>query len=171
MGTPVFDARKLEDLHRLTSLFDFLSNPQGYKDFLAEVKETLAKMDTTIAAHTTVQEAEKYLAAAKVKVSEVNAFVEGQKQAVAQEKELAESHVKTLHAALGARELKVALKERESTKTQEEVSERMVALVEKEKQLEQVSQELEIKATHLSSKELELAAKLQKLSELSAVFK
>lgn len=171
MGQPVFDAKMVEDLRRLTSLFDFISNPQGYKDFLAEVQKTLATMDETIAAHTTVQEAEKYLAAAKAKVTEVNTYVEEQKQALTQERVKNEQKVNDEQKRLMQRELKVTSNEKVVQESQKNLEVKLFAFIEKERELAQSRQELEVKAAYLNSKDVELVEKLQKLSELSAAFK
>ena len=60
---------RVEDLQKLSVFFEFISNLQSYKDFLAETRATLDRMESVVNAHTSVVEAEGYLTAAAAKLA------------------------------------------------------------------------------------------------------
>ena len=53
------DPGKLDELRKMSAFFEFILNPQAYKDFLAETKILLKTMDKTVAAHTSVEKSEE----------------------------------------------------------------------------------------------------------------
>lgn len=93
-----------EVLQRLAVFYEMLANPGAYAELLEDVKSTLAGMNETISAYTTVQEAQTYLASAQA------TLVQAQQEAQAL-KEAAQKETAAVKAAQAARTLELEAKE------------------------------------------------------------
>jgi len=160
MGISI-DADKVDDLRKLSAFFEFISNPQAYKDFLSEAKAVLGTMDKTITAHTTVEKAEEYLALAQRKVAEVNLAVEEHNKKVAADKQAAETLLEQERAALQAGESRLAEEKIAFAKMSEELK---VA----QKAAEDFAKSLTARESVLTAKETQYAVRLQAMETKQA---
>lgn len=160
MGISV-DQAKLEDLRKLTAFFEFISNPQSYKDFLAETKAVLTGMEQTIAAHTTVEKAGEYLAAAEAKMAEVNqAVADFNAQQVAAAAEAALKH--------SADWEEIALTQDKLAADRALLVAQQEAFVAQRVQLDEAQQALAAREGAASIKEAQLVAREREIAETKA---
>lgn len=144
------DQNKLGDLRKLSAFFEFISNPQAYKDFLAETRATLANMDAIVKAHASVETAEEYLKAAAAKIGEVNEYVAAGEKKVAAAQALEET-----------RQAKVLELE---ARRNAELEQKAVALETQRVAQEQLQTELAVASAAQAAREQALSAREQNLA-------
>lgn len=165
MGISV-NTDKLEDLRKLQTFFEFISNPQAYKDFLKDTKAVLAGMDEKISIYNTVEKAEAYLRSAEAKMAEVNQAVADFNQQLAASAEAA-----TLRHTQDQEELAVVQSRLDAQKAELEVQQNLLVTYKSDyvtqmEQLIQREQACSIKEGQLDVREAELDATKAKLAAL-----
>ena len=69
MGVSSLDRQHLETLRQVGTLLDLLRNPESFQELVTAAAETAVRLEADINAHTTVEQASKFLADASAAVS------------------------------------------------------------------------------------------------------
>ena len=160
------DQERLEELKKFSTFFDFISNPAAYRDLLTQVNTTLEQMETTINAHTTVEQANGYLQAAAKKVEEVNTFVEAAMEQLGAQKTAARAEFERQTLAIAAREEEVVEAKRVLANAEAEAGVKQTQLEQREHAIVVREAAQDSRMRDLDAQELQLKTTRAKLAAL-----
>lgn len=160
MGLSI-DQAKLEELQKFSAFFEFIANPQACKDLLDQVNVTLKDMQTTINAHTTVENAEAYLKAATDKIAEVNRYVDAENAKLAAAAKAFADKTAAMTATLVTRETRATAAENNLALVQ-------AALKKAQTELDVAAAAVEARARALSDRETQMKEQEQNLQQKKA---
>tara|TARA_R110000868_G_scaffold13014_1_gene61237 strand:- start:873 stop:1382 length:510 start_codon:yes stop_codon:yes gene_type:complete len=163
------DQGGVEDLRKLTAFFNFISNPDAYKELLATTAKTLGKMEETVAAYTTVEQANAYLAQIQAKISETNEFVRMEQAKIQAQREAEVKKVVQAEAKLADREQLVAAAETSLRDKATELKLRSNGLDARDVKLREAEQYVANARTFVDEQKADLAMRAAKLRELAGV--
>lgn len=165
MGISI-DTVKVEDLRKLSAFFEFISNPQSYKDFVKETSATLGKMEKVVAAYTTVEEANVYAAKIQAKIGETNEFVAKEQKKLQEHKDAEMARIAVREVAVAAREAKVQQGEQALLAAERVARNQEMQLTKRAADLQLAEQRVANAQAQVDAQVADLAARAAKVREL-----